>query len=522
MRIGDQMAEVLAHHFAQQGEEAQRKCLDWLERVRIPEATRRLQQYPHELSGGMRQRVMLAMAMMTGPELLIADEPTTALDATVQAQVLDLLSDLMAETKTAVALITHDMGVIAQMAERVVVMRKGEIVEEGSAEDIFARPREAYTQALLEAVPRIEGGVRHGLEGLGPAPAADMAPLLTGRDLKVYFNIPSGKLFAPPRKLRAVDGVDLDLKPGETLGIVGESGCGKSTLARAVMSLVPRTAGQVTFLGSHLDDANRRAIRESREDLQIVFQDPLASLDPRMTVGSSIAEPLRSFHPNLDGDEREVRVREMMALVGLDPDLINRYPHELSGGQNQRVGIARAMILKPKVVVCDEAVSALDVSDPGADRAAAHPAAEAVRPRHAVHQPRPRRRARDQPSGDGALSRPRGGAGRGPGHLRRSAPPPTPRRCSPPRRRPIRKPRRAKARVRLLGDLPSPLDSRREPAFPEVEGDQRSAGRAVPAEAAGSLAGAFRGGVRCGDDGSGGLIDAGSAAIVVSSKWGRI
>ncbi len=459
MRIGDQMAEVLAHHFAQQGEEAQRKCLDWLERVRIPEATRRLQQYPHELSGGMRQRVMLAMAMMTGPELLIADEPTTALDATVQAQVLDLLSDLMAETKTAVALITHDMGVIAQMAERVVVMRKGEIVEEGSAEDIFARPQEAYTQALLEAVPRIEGGVRHGLEGLGPAPAADMAPLLTGRDLKVYFNIPSEKLFSPPRKLRAVDGVDLDLKPGETLGIVGESGCGKSTLARAVMSLVPRTAGQVTFLGCHLDDASRRAIRESREDLQIVFQDPLASLDPRMTVGSSIAEPLRSFHPGLDGDEREVRVREMMALVGLDPDLINRYPHELSGGQNQRVGIARAMILKPKVVVCDEAVSALDVSIQAqivrlliqlqkqfglAMLFISHDLAVVREISHRV-MVLYLGRVVEEGTAEAIFADPRHPYTKA---LLSAAPTPDP------------KAARAKSRVRLLGDLPSPLDSR--------------------------------------------------------------
>ncbi len=363
MRIGDQMAEVLDHHFGTEGDEAMKKCLDWLERVRIPEATRRLRQFPHELSGGMRQRVMLAMAMMTGPELLIADEPTTALDATVQAQVLDLLYDLIAETKTAVALVTHDMGVIAQMAERVIVMRKGEIVEQNDVDALFASPRESYTRALLEAVPRVDGSSRHtASESLGPAPAADVGSLLTARDLKVYFNVRGEGLGAKTRKLRAVDGVDLDLKPGETLGIVGESGCGKSTLARGVMQLVPTTAGNVTFLGTALTDADRRAIRESRKDLQIVFQDPLASLDPRMTVGSSIAEPLIAFSPALDRNGREDRVREMMALVGLDPTLINRYPHELSGGQNQRVGIARAMILKPKLVVCDEAVSALDVS----------------------------------------------------------------------------------------------------------------------------------------------------------------
>lgn len=458
MKVGEQMAEVLAHHFSLQGEAAQKKCLDWLERVRIPEATRRLQQYPHELSGGMRQRVMLAMAMMTGPELLIADEPTTALDATVQAQVLDLLGDLIAETKTAVALITHDMGVIAQMAERVIVMRKGWIVEEGTAEGIFANPKEPYTQALLEAVPRIEGGVRHGVEGLGPPPA-DAPALLTGRDLKVYFDIPSGKLFAPPRKLRAVDGVDLDLKPGETLGIVGESGCGKSTLARAVMSLVPKTAGAVTFLGRGVIDADRRAIRESRQDLQIVFQDPLASLDPRMTVGSSIAEPLISFNPGIDGAERELRVRDMMALVGLDPNLINRYPHELSGGQNQRVGIARAMILKPKVVVCDEAVSALDVSIQAQivrlliqlqkqfglsmlfishDLAVVREISHRVMVLYLG-------RVVETGTADSIFADPRHPYTRA---LLSAAPTPDP------------KAARAKARVRLLGDLPSPLDSR--------------------------------------------------------------
>jgi peptide/nickel transport system ATP-binding protein/oligopeptide transport system ATP-binding protein len=362
MRIGDQMAEVLHHHFPAESQ-PQKKCLDWLERVRIPEAARRLQQYPHELSGGMRQRVMLAMAMMTDPELLIADEPTTALDATVQAQVLDLMRDLIAETKTAVALITHDMGVIAQMAERVAVMRKGEIVEQDTVDAVFMSPRESYTRALLEAVPKVTGGARHtAAESLGPAPGDDVAPLLQARDLKVYFNVPGEGLFARPRKLRAVDGVDLDLRPGETLGVVGESGCGKSTLARGVMQLVPTTAGSVTFLAQALTDADRAAIREARKDLQIVFQDPLASLDPRMTVGSSIAEPLLAFEPGLDRAGREDRVREMMALVGLDPTLINRYPHELSGGQNQRVGIARAMIMKPKLVVCDEAVSALDVS----------------------------------------------------------------------------------------------------------------------------------------------------------------
>jgi oligopeptide/dipeptide ABC transporter ATP-binding protein len=363
MRIAAQMGEVLRHHLGDDEITAARKSEEWLERVRIPEARRRLHQYPHELSGGMRQRVMLAMAMMTGPELLIADEPTTALDATVQAQVLDLMQELMAETKTAVALITHDMGVIARMAERVIVMRQGLIVEQGAAEAVFDAPQHAYTRELLEAVPRIEGGVRHGEAGLGPAPDLAIAPMLEVQDLKVHFPVRvEGGLFGLVKKLKAVDGVTFQLRPGETLGVVGESGCGKSTLARAVLKLVPTSAGNVSFLGLGLTTADQNAMRKARQDLQIVFQDPLASLDPRMTIGASIAEPLGVFEPHLNRHGRDERVQDMMARVGLDPNLLNRYPHELSGGQNQRVGIARAMIMKPKLVVCDEAVSALDVS----------------------------------------------------------------------------------------------------------------------------------------------------------------
>ncbi|MGE0044489.1 MAG: dipeptide ABC transporter ATP-binding protein [Hyphomonadaceae bacterium] len=357
LTVETQMGEVLAHHFNQKGGAARAKSLEWLERVRIPEAARRLRQYPHELSGGMRQRVMLAMAMMGGPELLVADEPTTALDATVQAQVLDLMEELQKETGTAVALITHDMGVIARMAQRVVVMRQGLIVEEGGVDQIFTAPQADYTKMLLNAVPRIEGAK----PDLAAPDVGD--PLLKADDVKVHFPIRvEGGLFGRTKKLKAVDGVSFDLHAGETLGVVGESGCGKSTLARAIVQLLPRTSGSVTFLGRGLNAGDQRTIRESRKDLQIVFQDPLASLDPRMTVGRSIAEPLATFRQDMNGRQREEAVRALMEEVGLDPNLINRYPHELSGGQNQRVGIARAMILKPKLVVCDEAVSALDVS----------------------------------------------------------------------------------------------------------------------------------------------------------------
>ncbi len=363
MTIRAQMGEVLAHHFNESGAAADRKCIDWLERVRIPEAQRRLRQYPHELSGGMRQRVMLAMAMMSGPELLIADEPTTALDATVQAQVLDLMEDLQRETNTAVVLITHDMGVVARMASRIAVMRHGKVVETGDAEALFANPQDAYTKMLLDAVPRLDGGQRPGHAARLPAPGVNVAPILDVSDLKVHFPVTvGGGLFPKTKPLKAVDGVDFKLRPGETLGIVGESGCGKSTLARGVLRLVAAKAGSVSFLGRGLVEADAKSIRDVRRDLQVVFQDPLASLDPRMTIGASIAEPLNVFEPHLNRIAREDKVREIMGHVGLDPNFINRYPHELSGGQNQRVGIARAMILRPKLVVCDEAVSALDVS----------------------------------------------------------------------------------------------------------------------------------------------------------------
>ena len=358
MTVEAQLAEVLAHHRGIRGEAARTTIIEWLERVRIPEAARRLRQYPHELSGGMRQRVMVAMAMMCEPALLVADEATTALDATVQAQVLDIIDDLRRDTGAAVALITHDMGVIARMAQRVAVMKAGEIVESGSVEQIFAEPQADYTRMLLAAVPRIDGERRREL----PAPA-EGPPVLKVDDVGVQFPVKIERgLFGRVRALRAVDGVTFSVRAGETLGIVGESGCGKSTLARAIVQLLPRSHGDVTFLSRHLLPSDQESIRRARHDLQIVFQDPLASLDPRMSIGATIAEPLLAFEPHLTRGDREDRVRAMMGQVGLDPELINRYPHELSGGQNQRVGVARAMILRPKLVVCDEAVSALDVS----------------------------------------------------------------------------------------------------------------------------------------------------------------
>jgi oligopeptide/dipeptide ABC transporter ATP-binding protein len=308
----------------------------------------------------MRQRVMIAAAMAGGPELLIADEPTTALDVTVQAEILDLMAELSRETGTAMVLITHDMGVIARLADRVCVMKDGAFVEQGSADQVFRAPATAYTRTLLAAIPRLDREERGGRPV--PAPVAADAPIVVeGADVKVWFPVRQG-WFGAPKTLRAVDGVSFQVRRGETLGVVGESGSGKSTLARAVLNLIPATAGAVTLMGRDITRADREAMRKARSDLQIVFQDPLASLDPRATVGSSIAEPLQVFRPGLTRAQRDAEVAAMMARVELDPGLINRYPHELSGGQNQRVGIARAMILKPALVICDEAVSALDVS----------------------------------------------------------------------------------------------------------------------------------------------------------------
>ena len=360
VRIGDQITEPLKLHLGLSDQDARKRARDWLDKVRIPEAARRLRQYPHELSGGMRQRVMIAMAMACEPELLIADEPTTALDVTVQAEILDLMAELKTETRAAMVLITHDMGVIARLADRVCVMKDGLYVEQAPAEALFANPSTDYTRALLAAIPRLDRSDRGGRPTIDPVPA-DAPVVVEGKDVKVWFPI-HDKLFTPRRMLRAVDGVSFTLRQGETLGVVGESGSGKSTLARAVLNLLPATGGSVTVLGRDVTHADRDAMKAARRDLQIVFQDPLASLDPRMTIGDSIAEPLQAFRPDLNRAARETEVRAMMKRVDLSEALINRYPHELSGGQNQRVGIARAMIMKPKLVICDEAVSALDVS----------------------------------------------------------------------------------------------------------------------------------------------------------------
>jgi oligopeptide/dipeptide ABC transporter ATP-binding protein len=358
LTISAQMLEVVRAHEPMSAKRARARCLEMLEAVRIPEAAARFDGFPHELSGGMRQRVMIATSLLLGPQILVADEPTTALDVTVQAQILELMKDLKARFGTSIILITHDLGVIAGVADRVLVMQAGELKEQGGVDDIFYGPRDEYTRALLRAVPRLDAPQP-------PAASSDRAshgePLVEANGVEVHFPVASGGWLAH-RTLKAVDGVDLTLAPGETLGIVGESGSGKSTLARAILKLVPTTAGRICVLGRELGELNRAQVRPLRRDLQVVFQDPLASLNPRMTVGAIVSEPLWTHRPELSKDDVRAKVVEVLRRVGLTGRELNRYPHEFSGGQCQRIGIARALVLEPKIVVCDEPVSALDVS----------------------------------------------------------------------------------------------------------------------------------------------------------------
>ncbi len=364
IRIGDQLTEAIRTHQEIGEADARRAALAMLDAVHIAEPARRLTQYPHELSGGMRQRVMIGMALSCRPKVLIADEPTTALDVTVQAQILRLMRELKAEFGTSIVLITHDMGVVAEMADRVAVMKAGRIVETGPAVDVFETPREAYTRELIAAVPRL--GARAGTDGpprvtAEPAapPAASTRPVLEVRDLAVEYGGSSG-WFGRKAGVAAVHGVSFTVEPGRTLGLVGESGSGKSTTGKAVLGLVP-FSGAVSIDGTAVAGLSPRAMRPVRRLAQMIFQDPYASLDPRMTVGAAIAEPLVIHGIGAAADRRD-QVAELLRRVGLTPDVASRYPHEFSGGQRQRVCIARALALRPKLIVADESVAALDVS----------------------------------------------------------------------------------------------------------------------------------------------------------------
>jgi len=362
IRIGDQIAEPIVRHRGISSRDASSRALSLLNQVHVTDAERRMRQYPHELSGGMRQRVMIAIALACNPTLLIADEPTTALDVTIQAQILSLLVELKRSRGMSMALITHDMGAVAGVADRVAVMRDGGVVEVGTVNAVFRAPRHEYTRALLAAVPRIDRAAVIARGGVSEAGGGNAAvPALVLDNVRVQFNIRAG-WFAAPRMLRAVDGVSLELATGEAVGVVGESGSGKSTLARAALQLIRAQSGRVVWLGRAVDGLSQSELKPLRRDMQIIFQDPLASLDPRMTAGEIVGEPLQVHRPDLDRSARAAAVSEALARVRLDPVLADRYPHELRGGQCQRIGIARAMVLQPRLLICDEPVSALDVT----------------------------------------------------------------------------------------------------------------------------------------------------------------
>jgi peptide/nickel transport system ATP-binding protein len=361
--IGTQLTEAIREH--QGSENAAAVALKMLDAVHIAEPARRMKQYPHEFSGGMRQRVMIAMALSCRPKVLIADEPTTALDVTVQAQILTLMRELKREFDTSIILITHDMGVVAEMADRVVIMQGGRIVEQGIAVDIFQRPQQAYTQQLLAAVPRLgshagtDGPPRVTSQPLGSV-AKDRSPILNVRGLNVSYGSGASRLFKGKPPVNAVSDVSFDILPGETLGLVGESGSGKSTTGKAVFGLIPFT-GNVLIDGRDIGALSQREMQPVRRSAQMIFQDPYASLDPRMAVGRAVAEPM-VIHGIASKAERQDRVAELLRRVGLIPDAATRYPHEFSGGQRQRICIARALALEPKLIVADESVAALDVS----------------------------------------------------------------------------------------------------------------------------------------------------------------
>ena len=349
--IEKQIGEIIGLHRGISGEAARVRVLDLLRKVGIREAEKRLGAYPHQLSGGQRQRVMIAMALANEPALLIADEPTTALDVTVQAQILALLKDLQRETGMAMLFITHDLGIVRRLAHRVAVMKKGEIVEQGPVAEVFANPSHAYTRALLAAEPK----------GEAPVPHPDAAIVADIQDVKVHFPIRSGVFRKVTGHVKAVDGVSLRIRAGETLGVVGESGSGKTTLGLAILRLI-RSEGAIAVLGRNVQGLGLAEMRPMRKAMQIVFQDPYGSLSPRMSVADIVAEGLFIQEPRLSMLAARDRVAVALADVGLDPSAMDRYPHEFSGGQRQRIAIARAMALDPKFVVLDEPTSALDMS----------------------------------------------------------------------------------------------------------------------------------------------------------------
>ena len=381
-KCGAQVTEMLQQHEEIGNKDARERAIELFREVLLPRPEKIFDSYPHEISGGQKQRVMIAMALINRPDIIIADEPTTALDVTVQKTILELLKSLQERHGISIIFITHDLGVIAQIADDIVVMYRGHVVEQGNAKDILYNPQEPYTKGLLacrppldsrpERLPTVEDylsnsefGIRNSelaAEYNNPELQIPNSKLISVRDLSVTYTLKKSLFGKPLQTLKGVDGVSFDIMEGETLGLVGESGCGKTTLGRALLRLIDHSSGNISYRGRSLDTLSASEMRALRPKLQIIFQDPYSSLNPRITIGDAIAEPLNIHFSKLSRESRISRVLELMQQVGLYPDWYSRYPHELSGGQRQRVCIARALILQPELVICDESVSALDVS----------------------------------------------------------------------------------------------------------------------------------------------------------------
>ncbi len=377
-KCGAQVVEMLQLHEHVDYDGARRRTLELFNEVLLPRPEQIFDSYPHEISGGQKQRVMIAMALINHPDIVIADEPTTALDVTVQKTILQLLRQLQQKHDIAVIFITHDLGVIAQVADEIVVMYHGKIVEQGEAYPILHAPQHPYTKGLLACRPPLQGRpkrlptVEDFMQGDHRSAIEERqksggdrekeTPLLSVRHLDVTYTLEKSIFGKPLKQLKAVDDISFDVYRGETLGLVGESGCGKTTLGRALLRLVEQSSGQVVFDGRRLDSLSRSEMRQLRRRMQIIFQDPYSSLNPRLTVGQTLMEPLVSHRLLSDNNARRTKVLDLMERVGLSPDWIDRYPHEFSGGQRQRICIARALVLNPELVICDESVSALDVS----------------------------------------------------------------------------------------------------------------------------------------------------------------
>jgi ABC-type microcin C transport system duplicated ATPase subunit YejF len=353
MTVGSQIEEVIRLHFDLPRAALKQRALELLRQVEIPEPQQRIKDYPHQLSGGQRQRVMIAIALAGQPDLLIADEPTTSLDVTIQAQILALLKNIQQQTGMALWLISHDLALVSSIADRVAVMQQGKIVETGITAEFFNQPKHPYTRKLLNALPLMQSCLAHSSE--------EKPPLLQVSDFYCYYPIRKGIFKRVVDFVRAVDGVSFDIQQGKTLALVGESGCGKTTLGKSLLNLIPGN-GRVVINGVELNALTGEALRQQRANIQIVFQDPFSSMNPRMLVGDIIAEGIRALHPEVSPEQRKTRVRQLLQQVDLPEDSALRYPHEFSGGQRQRICIARALAVDPKLIVCDEPTSALDVS----------------------------------------------------------------------------------------------------------------------------------------------------------------